>query len=91
MYAAVGYHGEEHALTMPRWVNAFPYLPRVGPFGFETDFLACQLILFPLTLWAAELFTTFVDNPSIQLTQWIHKQFKAPSDNVRDLRREAKA
>ncbi|QIW98345.1 hypothetical protein AMS68_003863 [Peltaster fructicola] len=90
MYCAIGYNGEEHSLTMPRWVNAFPYLPRVGPFGFETDFLICQMILFPLTLWAAELCTNFIDDPSIKFTQWLYKQFKGDSGSSRDSRREQK-
>lgn len=88
MYAAVGYAFEEHALTMPQWVNRFP-LPAIGPFGFESNFLACQIILLPLTLWVAELCTKFIDEPSIKFTQWLYNQAKGtdPARSSRSLQK----
>ena len=79
LYAATGYVKESHAKNLANWVNAFP-IPRVGPLGLETSFLAPNLILLPFTFWMAEIVTRFIDEPSVRLSQWAYRKIIGSSD-----------
>lgn len=73
VYAATGWERITHATVIPKWINLMP-LPRWGPFGLELGFLLPHLFMLPLTLWAADLGTTFVDTPSIKFGNWLYKR-----------------
>lgn len=77
IYAAVGLARDGHDALVPAWINRFPF-PNWGVTGLEVNFLASQLILFPLTLWLAEVFTRLVDEPSVKFTQWLFKTHTTP-------------
>jgi peptidoglycan/LPS O-acetylase OafA/YrhL len=72
VYAAVGCTREAHHIMVPWYINKFAF-PSVGIFGLELNFFAAQMVLLPLTLWTAEIFTRLVDEPSVKLTQWLFK------------------
>jgi peptidoglycan/LPS O-acetylase OafA/YrhL len=78
IYAAVGWYKESQATNNPGWINLFP-LPKVGPFSLELSFVLPQLILLPLTLWAAEMVTRLIDEPSVNLAQWLYRKTLAPA------------
>lgn len=77
LYAAVGWPRDSHAAGIPGWVGLYP-LSKAGPYGLEFSFLACHVILFPLTLWVAELATKMFDEPSVQVAQWAYRKTLAP-------------
>jgi peptidoglycan/LPS O-acetylase OafA/YrhL len=72
LYAATGWSREYQAMTIPTWVNRFP-LPSWGFYAIELNYFVPHLILLPFTLWAAELTTTLIDDPSIKFAQWLYK------------------
>lgn len=73
LYAATGWARECHLLAIPSWINSIP-LSKAGPYGLEASFWVPQLILLPTTLWAAEIVTKFVDEPSVKFSQWLYKK-----------------
>jgi peptidoglycan/LPS O-acetylase OafA/YrhL len=73
LYAATGWLLDDHAMTIPRWINRFP-LPKAGPLGLELNFWTAQLILLPFTLWLAELVTRAFDEPSVNFVNWAYKK-----------------
>jgi len=77
LYAAVGFHREEHKANLPEWVDKFP-LSHKGPMGLELAFWAPQLIILPLTLYAAEMVTKFFDEPSVRFASWLYNKALAP-------------
>jgi peptidoglycan/LPS O-acetylase OafA/YrhL len=72
LYAAVGLSRPFHKDGIPAWVDKFP-LPKKGPMGLEVAFWLPQLIILPLTLYAAEVVTKLVDEPSVTLANWLYK------------------
>lgn len=78
LYAAVGFQRELHMKGIPHWVDAFP-IPALGPFGYELNYFATHLILFPLTLWLSEIATKIFDEPSLKFSQWLYKKTLASS------------
>lgn len=77
LYAAVGLLSKEkHKEHIPGWINVFP-MSQKGPMGFELAFWAPQLIILPVTLWAAELVTKLVDEPSVKFTSWLYRKVQA--------------
>lgn len=78
VYAAVGWSKESQAVNIPGWINLLP-LSKIGPFGLELSFLVAHLVLFPLTLWVAEMTTTLIDEPSVNLSQWLYRWTLAPA------------
>lgn len=71
VYAAVGWSREPHAVNIPEWINLLP-ITKAGPLGLEIGFLLPQLILLPITLWAAEIVTVLFDEPSVRFAQWLY-------------------
>jgi peptidoglycan/LPS O-acetylase OafA/YrhL len=78
LYTATGWARESHLLAIPSWINIFP-LSKAGPYGLEPAYLVPHLIMLPLTLWAAEIVTKFVDEPSVKFSQWLYRKSSAPS------------
>lgn len=75
LYCAVGWTiPGHHILLMPWWVGRFP-LPKWGPKGLELSFIACQVILLPVTMWVAEVMTIVVDDSAIKFTAWLYSRF----------------
>ncbi|KAI0100460.1 acyltransferase 3 [Hypoxylon sp. NC0597] len=72
LYTATGWHQEAQLAHLSQWVNMFK-LPKVGPLGLELSFLAPHIILLPLTLWVARIFTALIDEPSVRFAQWIYR------------------
>lgn len=70
LHAASGRVAEHHIITSPTWINTM-LLPSWGPLGLEVNHLAPHLILFPLTLWAAEITTRLIDEPSVKFAQFL--------------------
>ncbi|KAL5411313.1 hypothetical protein PMIN03_004910 [Paraphaeosphaeria minitans] len=77
IYAAVGFKRDDHKLRIPGWMDKFP-ISRSGPMGFELAFWAAQLVIFPITLWAAEVVTRLFDEPSVNFTIWLYNKSLAP-------------
>ncbi|KAL8318186.1 hypothetical protein RB597_001562 [Gaeumannomyces tritici] len=77
IYAAVGWHSDDQRQNIPGWVDRFP-LPKLGPLGLEVSFLLPHLIILPLTLWAADMITRFVDEPSVRFAQWLYAKTLPP-------------
>jgi peptidoglycan/LPS O-acetylase OafA/YrhL len=75
VYAAVGFPLLEHQTRPTGWIRLFP-LPAWGPLGLEVRFLLPQLIMLPLTLWAAELGTRLFDEPSVKFAAWLFRTTK---------------
>ncbi|KAF2850331.1 acyltransferas-like protein [Plenodomus tracheiphilus IPT5] len=76
IYAAVGLDRSEHAEGIPGWVNKFP-LSRKGPMGLELAFWLPQFVIFPVTLYAAEVVTKVMDEPSVKVSNWLYKKMVA--------------
>lgn len=75
LYAAVGWagtNGPEQMIGIPWWVNRFP-LPKTGPLGLEVAFLLPHIVLLPVTFWAAEMVTRYVDEPTVKFAQWFYR------------------
>lgn len=73
LLAASGRVAARHPGLAPHWINVLPMSER-GPLGLEINSLAAQLILLPTTLWAADLFTRLVDEPSVKFCHWLLNQ-----------------
>lgn len=71
LYAATGLSKDWQITEIPGWIDRFP-LPQVGPFGLELNFLVPHLILLPVTFWLAEVGTTVLDEPSINISRWLY-------------------
>lgn len=80
--AAVGLQRAGHKENIPQWINKFP-ISTAGPMGFEPAFWAQQLVMFPITLYAAELITKLVDEPSVKVSNWFFHKTLAQSEQVR--------
>ncbi|RDW88277.1 acyltransferase [Coleophoma cylindrospora] len=78
LYVATGWSREAHAVGAPTWINFFP-LSKEGPLGLDFSFWVPQLIILPVTLWAAEIVTKLVDEPAVNFAQWAYKKALAPS------------
>lgn len=80
LYAASGRIADHHTSTSPTWIN-YMALPSWGPLGLEVNFLAPHLILFPFTLWMAEVVTRLIDDPSVKFAHFImRKAFEEGED-----------
>ncbi|KAF2680065.1 acyltransferas-like protein [Lentithecium fluviatile CBS 122367] len=78
LYAAVGLLSKEHHKErIPGWIDIFP-ISKKGPMGFELAFWVPQLIILPVTLWAAEVVTKLIDEPSVKFANWLYKKTLAP-------------
>lgn len=71
LYVAVGARAHIPAVVAP-WKDIWEF-GKIGPVGLQLNFLCCHLILFPLTLYAAELVTEFLDEPSVRLADWLYR------------------
>ncbi|KAA8569103.1 hypothetical protein EYC84_000773 [Monilinia fructicola] len=80
LYSAVGW-SKEMSDEMEPWRNIFP-ISKVGPFGMELSFFLPHLILLPVTLWAAEIVTKLIDEPSVKFAQWLYRRTLAPSPRL---------
>lgn len=78
LYVATGWSREIHAVGLPDWINIFP-LSKAGPLGLEPSFLIPHLIIFPATLWMAEIATKLFDEPSVRFSQWAYRSTLAPA------------
>ncbi|KAK6063134.1 acyltransferase [Seiridium cupressi] len=83
LYTAVGWHTGGQLQNLSSWVDKMP-LPKTGPLGLEVAFLLPQIVLLPITIWAAEIVTRFIDEPSVKFTQWLYAQVlpSAPNRNA---------
>lgn len=77
LYSAVGFSRESHKEHIPQWVDAFP-ISKKGPMGFELAFWVPQLVILPVTLWAAEIVTKLFDEPSVKFSNWLYRKTLAP-------------
>lgn len=73
VYAAVGLSRPRHKDGIPHWTDKFP-LSQKGPMGLELAFWLPQLIILPVTLYAAELVTKLADEPSVKFTNWLYRK-----------------
>jgi len=74
VYYAVGWvrpPNEQHE-PIKHWANLIP-LPKAGPLGLEIAFLVPNLLLLPVTLWAADFVTRTVDTPAVKFSAWLYK------------------
>jgi peptidoglycan/LPS O-acetylase OafA/YrhL len=79
LYAATGLSKDVHKKHIPKWVDKFP-LSKAGPMGLELAFLGPQLVILPLTLYAAEVVTKLFDEPSVKMSNWLYnKALASPS------------
>ncbi|KAF1828115.1 hypothetical protein BDW02DRAFT_575137 [Decorospora gaudefroyi] len=81
LYAAVGFARPLHENGIPGWVNTFS-LSTKGPIGFEFAFWVPQLIVLPVTLYAAEVVTKLVDEPSVRVANWFYKRTTRPQPSA---------
>lgn len=72
LYSAVGWVRREHLEGIPQWINIFP-LSKAGPFGLELSFIAVHFVVFPVTLWTAEIATKVFDEPAVKFASWAYK------------------
>jgi peptidoglycan/LPS O-acetylase OafA/YrhL len=80
MYRAVGFGKPSLDGPMPEvtwWDNKF-LLPMWGITGVELAFILPNLVLLPLTLWAGEMGTRFIDQPSVKFASWLFKLTQGP-------------
>ncbi|KAF2637925.1 acyltransferas-like protein [Massarina eburnea CBS 473.64] len=73
LYAATGFTRETHKQHFPNWMNKFP-LSKAGPMGLELAFWGPQLIILPVTLYAAEVVTKLFDEPSVKMSNWLYNK-----------------
>ncbi|KAF2256049.1 hypothetical protein BU26DRAFT_415613 [Trematosphaeria pertusa] len=78
LYAATGFSRPVHKEHIPQWIDAFP-LSKKGAMGFELALWVPQLILFPLTLYVAEVATKLFDEPSVKFSNWLFNKTLAPA------------
>lgn len=84
LYAAVGLTRPEYKENIPQWIDKFP-LSKKGPFGLELAFWLPQLIILPVTLWAAEVVTKLFDEPSVKFANWLYRKSQAPATSPKPL------
>lgn len=84
VYAAVGFARDDHKASIPQWIDKFP-LSTKGPMGVSFAFWAPQMILLPLTLWAAEVVTRLFDEPSVKFANWVYNKSLAPVSSPKSL------
>lgn len=72
LYAATGVRPAISA-NLEAWNDIWAF-GKIGPVGLQLNFVCCHLILLPLTLYAGELITEFIDDPSIKLASWLYQQ-----------------
>jgi peptidoglycan/LPS O-acetylase OafA/YrhL len=77
LYSAVGFSRESHKDHIPNWIDKFP-MNKNGPMGLELAFWAVQLIVFPVTLYVAEVVTKLFDEPSVKFSNWVYRKTLAP-------------
>ncbi|OQO02382.1 hypothetical protein B0A48_11936 [Cryoendolithus antarcticus] len=83
VYASVGWTREAQAMLFQGWAHRME-VPQIGPFGMELNFYVPHLILFPFTLWMAEMGTTLIDDNAVKFCAWLYKQtIDRPSDRPR--------
>lgn len=75
IYAAVGHPNGGAYERIPDWVNCFPISDK-GPLGMEIYNIVPQIVLLPLTLWAAAVVTRLFDMPSVRLSKYLFGQKK---------------
>lgn len=46
-------------------------IPDVGPRGFSSRFILCQMFIFPLSMAVAHYATVYIDEPSIKFSRWV--------------------
>lgn len=63
------------------WDDWLP-LPSIGPFGLEFGFLACHVVILPLTFYCAEVVEKVFDAPSVEVSRWCYDQVTAKSNEV---------
>jgi hypothetical protein len=81
LYSAAGWrYDADHEKGLGAWVNAFP-ISKAGPMGLELAFLVPQLIILPITLWAAEIATKVFDEPSVRLGHWLYMRTLMPAED----------
>ncbi|KAF2124135.1 acyltransferas-like protein [Dothidotthia symphoricarpi CBS 119687] len=80
--ATVGFLRDEHKDKIPQWVNTFP-ISTAGPMGLELAYCAQQLVMIPITLYAAELVTKLIDEPSVKVSNWFFQKTLAQSEQPR--------
>lgn len=73
LYASVGWLKAGDATELSAWSNIFP-ISKAGPFGLEVNFITPHLIIFPATLWLAEVVTKLVDEPTVKFAQWLYRK-----------------
>ena len=75
LYYAVGWSRASPGKADPiaHWANLLP-LPMNAPMGLELAFLLPNIILLPLTLWAADFVTRLVDEPTVRFAAWLYKR-----------------
>ncbi|OAA66480.1 Acyltransferase 3 [Niveomyces insectorum RCEF 264] len=64
---------ELHQRMLAPYANLIP-IPRMGPMGLEASFLLPHILLLPVTFWAADIVTRFVDEPTVRFTNWLYKR-----------------
>lgn len=81
LYYAVGWvrpPGEKPD-QLAHWANLFP-LPKTAPMGLEIAWLLPNLVLLPLTLWAADVVTRAVDEPAVRFAAWLYRWVQQDSE-----------
>ncbi|KAL1895626.1 hypothetical protein Sste5346_005095 [Sporothrix stenoceras] len=100
VYAMTGWYRvvEDHDKMLEWWINRFQ-LPKTGPMGLEINFLAPQIIIFPVTFILANLVTKYIDEPAVRwpakLYKWVcgpgneseHQPAPAPAQRASDPQR----
>lgn len=73
LYAAAGFVRPSHIEGIPGWQNKFP-VSKKGPLGLELAFWVPQLVIFPVTLYVAEVVTKLIDEPSVKASNWFYRK-----------------
>ncbi|ORY70891.1 acyltransferase family-domain-containing protein [Pseudomassariella vexata] len=87
LYTSTGWHQETQLINLHHWANKME-LPKAGPLGMELSFLVPHFVLFPLTIWVAEIVTRLVDEPSVKFAQWLYQRMlpAAPAKEARSVK-----
>ena len=81
LYVATGWIRESHKSGLPEWVNIFP-ISKAGPLGLELSFLVPHIVILPVTLWAAQVVTKLIDEPSVTFSRWAYRRTLARPDTL---------
>lgn len=76
LYHITGQRHEAFGAWLARYDNWLP-LPQFGPLGLEFSFLACHLILLPITFYCAEIVECVFDAPSVKIARWCYQRLLA--------------